>query len=75
MSHRLLLLFSLLLLAGCGTAPSSARLTPGAAGERLRPSGVTVVPLPAGGEQRAGDPRALGDPRAPIVVYEFSDFQ
>jgi hypothetical protein len=48
----------------------------------MRPSGVTVIPVPAPAAQRVagqaspgGDPRALGDPGAPIVVVEYSDFQ
>ncbi|WP_232280068.1 DsbA family protein [Roseiflexus castenholzii] len=47
--------------------------------ERPRPSGVTPVPAPTDVPERApsfdGDPRTMGDPDAPIVVVEFSDFQ
>jgi protein-disulfide isomerase len=48
--------------------------------DRMRPSGVTTVPAPTpepvtAPPVAARDPRSLGDPRAPITVYEFSDFQ
>ncbi len=47
--------------------------------ERPRPSGVTPVPAPTDVPESPvapdDDPRAQGDPDAPIVVVEFSDFQ
>ncbi|HWQ11845.1 MAG TPA: hypothetical protein VNL77_03545 [Roseiflexaceae bacterium] len=71
------LLIAALIVAACGpkAPPRAARTaaTPGT--ERLRPSGVTVVPAPAPQTTPAGDPRAMGDPNAPITVVEYSDFQ
>jgi protein-disulfide isomerase len=78
----LLLLVAALLAAACGpeAPPRAARPTSAPNTERMRPSGVTVVPA-ATAEQPAGtaaanrDPRSLGDPNAPITVVEYSDFQ
>ncbi|MDW8147411.1 MAG: DsbA family protein [Roseiflexaceae bacterium] len=84
------LLIMLALLAACGSeAPratnSSLAATRQAAvarptgGERPRPSGVTPVLAPTGVSESAvnldDDPRVQGNPNAPIVVVEFSDFQ
>lgn len=47
--------------------------------ERPRPSGVTPVPtstdVPEPAPNPGDDPRTQGNPDAPIVVVEFSDFQ
>ncbi len=58
-SRRLLALFALLLLAACGQ-----EAPPRPAGA---PAGGPVIP--------ADDPRAIGDPNAPITIVEYSDFQ
>lgn len=73
------LVLAALLIPACGPeAPPRAARPATPADTRMRPSGVTAVPAPA--EPRdatvaSADPRSLGDPRAPITVYEFSDFQ
>ncbi|NWG21573.1 MAG: DsbA family protein [Chloroflexi bacterium] len=67
-----------------GPAPTASRLLPTsvqrpAADDRPRPSGVTPVPpTPGTVVDRAAsgdDPRALGDPAAPVTIVEYSDFQ
>lgn len=88
--YALLSLMMLALLAACGPeAPQAVDPPSGATrqaigarptdSERPRPSGVTPVAAPTDGSEGAAnpgdDPRAQGDPNAPIVVVEFSDFQ
>lgn len=72
----LALLLAILALAACGpeAPPRAARPTAPPDDGRMRPSGVTVVPA-AGSTAPSGDPRALGDPNAPITIVEYSDFQ
>ena len=72
-SRLLLLLCAALALAACGPeAPPRA--------ERADPEGARATPLlpRTSGPllaDRVPNPRALGDPAAPIVVVEHSDFQ
>jgi protein-disulfide isomerase len=79
LTRRLLLALALLLVScGAEAPPRLPEANPAPAGERMRPSGVTVVPAPApaGAEtQSNADPRSLGDPNAPITVIEYADFQ
>jgi protein-disulfide isomerase len=74
----------LLLAVACGPEAPQRTAAPTAASpsDRLRPSGVTVVPALASAAEASpdgatanGDPRSQGDPDAPITVVEFSDFQ
>lgn len=52
----------LLALSSCGLSP--------AATQPVDPSGpVTLL------SERSPNPRAFGDPKAPIVMREFSDYQ
>ncbi len=49
-------------LAGCGVAPAT--------GQPVDTTGpVTLL------SERTPNPRAFGDPKAPIVMREFSDYQ
>jgi hypothetical protein len=49
-------------LAGCGLSPAAV--------PAVDPSGpVTLL------SERSPNPRAFGDPKAPIVMREFSDYQ
>lgn len=61
---------TLLLVASCGPeAPSRADR---ATFEPTRPQ-PTSAAVPAA--EQGDDPRAIGDPNAPITVVEYSDFQ
>ncbi len=88
--HALLSLMMLAFLAACGSeAPQVVEPPSGATrqavgarptdSERPHPSGVTPIPASTDVSESAAnpvdDPRAQGDPDAPIVVVEFSDFQ
>lgn len=88
--HVALSLIALALLVACGpeipqatvSSPSVPRQTTATRptdSDRPRPSGVTPVATPTDRPDPvsadADDPRAKGDPNAPIVVVEFSDFQ
>lgn len=49
-------------VAGCGLSPATV--------PAVHPSGpVTLL------SERSPNPRAFGDPKAPIVMREFSDYQ
>jgi protein-disulfide isomerase len=69
LSPALALLITILARAARGG--HAARPTAPPDDGRMRPSGVTVVPAAAAD----ADPRALGDPAAPITIVEYSDFQ
>ncbi|RLT30187.1 MAG: hypothetical protein DWI54_06795 [Chloroflexi bacterium] len=49
-------------LAGCGLAPAAAPAV-----DPASPAGLL--------SERSPNPRAFGDPKAPIVMREFSDYQ
>lgn len=62
--NRLALLYigAALVAASCGLAPATA--------EPVSQTGpVTLL------SERSPNPRAFGDPKAPIVMREFSDYQ
>lgn len=70
----------LLALAACGReappraagAPTAGR--PGPTSAKQPGTGASAATsLPA--NQTGGDPRALGDPGAPITIIEYSDYQ
>lgn len=62
MLARLWWLCALIVLASCGLAPADTTTT--------APRSTTGLLA-----QTNGNPRALGDPSAPIKMYEFSDYQ
>jgi protein-disulfide isomerase len=74
---RSIWMIGLLLLAACGTNTTQPPLTDQTSAPRtpgLATSAGTIVPA-ATSEAAPPNPRALGDPNAPITIMEFSDFQ
>lgn len=57
-----LLIVCAIVVAGCGLSPVAAPVVDPA-------SPVTLL------SERSPNPRAFGDPKAPIVMREFSDYQ
>ncbi len=60
-------LLGMLVVAGCSLAPTTSSA----------PTVADATDASAAGmlDQSGTNPRALGDPNAPIKMYEFSDYQ
>jgi len=76
-ARLLLLLLVTLLVAACGreAPPRAAKSTPFPTSAPTHPAQLAQSSQPADTAQATGDPRALGDPNAPITVIEYSDYQ
>ena len=60
-------LLGLLVMASCGLAPSTSSVSTTSSSTDSAANGLLNT--------QGANPRALGDPNAPVKMYEFSDYQ